>query len=345
MAGNSNDFRRSIAAGPSFSSAMSVGSYNSRDIVYRDQASIRERESIRESAASLRDTASIRSTKDSASMYKDDHSHTNNASLKRLQQSLLSRSTASMNAQPTVSVSNMGAVFATFASPTDGSMTGGHTPLASAAASMVNPRASNSSISVPTLSTIQVSSGPGAAIPPGPSSAPLIQSQKPKPPLGGTTSISKSSPVLSKFLLYETKTRFYIVASNASDTRHKMLKVDRTPVLDERGNPELVVSQDETVYTGKQMTGMLKMLEDGNKSSGGLGKPRTFFGIAGNVPYVYLPSVLTFPRRVYTVHGGLVHDHHDQTVRRGPDRRPLPLPSRRGRTPPYLLPTHHQEPP
>jgi phosphatidylinositol 3,5-bisphosphate 5-phosphatase len=86
-----------------------------------------------------------------------------------------------------------------------------------------------------------------------------------------------ASAVLNKFLLYETKTRFYIVASNASDTRHRMLKVDRM----QEGAGDLVVNQDDAMYSGKHMNNMLKMLEDGNKASGGLGKPRTFFGIAG----------------------------------------------------------------
>jgi len=71
-----------------------------------------------------------------------------------------------------------------------------------------------------------------------------------------------------------------------------MLKVDRTSVNDQSGNPELVVNQDDTVYTGTQMTGMLKMLGDGNKGSGGLGKPRTFFGIAGPYTFLYLTSLI-----------------------------------------------------
>jgi hypothetical protein len=87
-----------------------------------------------------------------------------------------------------------------------------------------------------------------------------------------------ASAVLNKFLLYETKARFYIVASNASDTRHRMLKVDRV-----QGPGGLVVNQDDAMYSGKHMNSMLKMLEDGNKASGGLGKPRSFFGIAGEL--------------------------------------------------------------
>lgn len=79
----------------------------------------------------------------------------------------------------------------------------------------------------------------------------------------------------NKFILYENRLRFYIVASNTSDSRHRIVKIDRT------SQEELIVVEDEAVYSGKQMSAMLKMLEDGNKQCGGLGKARVFFGIAG----------------------------------------------------------------
>jgi hypothetical protein len=79
----------------------------------------------------------------------------------------------------------------------------------------------------------------------------------------------------NKFILYENRLRYYIVASNTSDSRHRIIKIDRT------SQDELTVVEDEAVYSGKQMSAMLKMLEDGNKSSGGLGRARVFFGIAG----------------------------------------------------------------
>jgi hypothetical protein len=79
----------------------------------------------------------------------------------------------------------------------------------------------------------------------------------------------------NKFILYENKLRFYIVASNASDSRHRIVKIDRT------SQTEIVIVEDDTDYSGKQMSNMLKMLEDGNKGSGGLGKARVIFGIAG----------------------------------------------------------------
>ena len=88
-------------------------------------------------------------------------------------------------------------------------------------------------------------------------------------------SLDDSVLAYNKFILYENRLRFYIVASNTSDSRHKIIKIDRS------SQDEVGVVEDETTYSGKQMSAMLKMLDDGNKGCGGLGKPRVFFGIAG----------------------------------------------------------------
>jgi hypothetical protein len=85
-----------------------------------------------------------------------------------------------------------------------------------------------------------------------------------------------AQPLLNKFILYESKTKFYIVASDTNDSRHRMLKIDRTNQLG-----ILDVEHNDITYTGRQMNGVIKMLEDGNKHAGGLGRPRVFFGIAG----------------------------------------------------------------
>lgn len=97
-----------------------------------------------------------------------------------------------------------------------------------------------------------------------------------------TTLKSRLTPILddsilayNKFILYENRMRFYIVASNTSDSRHKIIRIDRS------SQDEVGVVEDETTYSGKQMSAMLKMLDDGNKQCGGLGKPRVFFGVAG----------------------------------------------------------------
>jgi hypothetical protein len=82
-------------------------------------------------------------------------------------------------------------------------------------------------------------------------------------------------PSFNKFILYENRLRFFIIASNASDSRHRIIKVDRMT------QDELNIFEDEAEYTGKEMSAMLKMLDDGNRASGGLGKAKVFFGIVG----------------------------------------------------------------
>lgn len=122
-------------------------------------------------------------------------------------------------------------------------------------------------------------------------------SSKSKPSNGATdeTRSSSSNPppqvlpedaalAFNKFILYENRLRFYIVASNTSDSRHRIVKIDRT------SQEELVVIEDEAVYSGRQMSAMLKMLEDGNKHCGGLGKARGFFGVAGMYTLCCVPQ-------------------------------------------------------
>ncbi|KII90287.1 hypothetical protein PLICRDRAFT_91346 [Plicaturopsis crispa FD-325 SS-3] len=124
--------------------------------------------------------------------------------------------------------------------------------------------------------------------------------------LGNAPPIASSA--FNKFILYENKLRFYIIASNASDSRHRIIKVDRT------SQDELLVVEDEAEYSGKQMSAMLKMLDDGNKGSGGLGKARVFFGIAGFIRFTagwYM--ILISKRTVVALLGGHYLFHCENT--------------------------------
>ena len=67
------------------------------------------------------------------------------------------------------------------------------------------------------------------------------------------------------------------------------MKIDRT-------SQEELLHEDDTIYSGKQMSGMLKMLEDGNRSSGGLGKARVIFGIAGKYWSLTAQDFLNYSR-------------------------------------------------
>ncbi|KAJ6546966.1 SacI homology domain-containing protein [Mycena capillaripes] len=106
-------------------------------------------------------------------------------------------------------------------------------------------------------------------------------------------SSQRKAPAFNKFILYENRLRFFIIASNTTDSRHRILKVDRT------SQEELVVVEDDSEYSGKQMSAMLKMLDDGNKSSGGLGKARVFFGIAGFIRFTAGWYMILITKRSY----------------------------------------------
>ncbi|KAF8626659.1 hypothetical protein AX15_004750 [Amanita polypyramis BW_CC] len=117
-----------------------------------------------------------------------------------------------------------------------------------------------------------------------------------------------SSTAFNKFLLYENRLRFYIIASNAADSRHRIIKIDRTSV------DELIVVEDEAEYSGKEMSAVLKMLDDGNKASGGLGKAKVFYGIAGFVKFTagwYM--ILVMKRSVVALLGGHYVYHCEST--------------------------------
>ena len=66
-----------------------------------------------------------------------------------------------------------------------------------------------------------------------------------------------------------------MVGSNQGDDHFRVLKIDRTAVT------ELNVTDDEVVYSKQEVLELLSMIEDGNRSSGGLHKVTAFFGIVG----------------------------------------------------------------
>ncbi|KAJ3865788.1 polyphosphoinositide phosphatase [Lentinula novae-zelandiae] len=120
--------------------------------------------------------------------------------------------------------------------------------------------------------------------------------------------MAQRSSSLNKFILYENKLRFYIIASNSSDSRHRIIKIDRS-VQD-----ELVIVEDDAEYTGKEMSAMLKMLDDGNKNMGGLGKAKVIFGVAGFIRFTagwYM--ILLTKRSIVALLGGHYLYHCENT--------------------------------
>jgi hypothetical protein len=97
---------------------------------------------------------------------------------------------------------------------------------------------------------------------------------------------------MHKFTLYETATRFYMVGINLSETHFRILKIDRTS---ESG--ELSITEDDMVYTKREMVQLLDAIDDGNKSSGGLKQRCSAWALLGFVRFTGAYYMLLVTKR------------------------------------------------
>lgn len=97
---------------------------------------------------------------------------------------------------------------------------------------------------------------------------------------------------MAKFSLYETATRYYMVGSDITDERFRILKIDRTA---ETG--DLSISEDEIVYTKDEMTQLLDTVDDGNKSTGGLKLRCSTWGLLGFIRFTGAYYMLLITKR------------------------------------------------
>lgn len=168
---------------------------------------------------------------------------------------------------------------------------------------------------------------------------------------------------LKRFTLWETKTHFYLVAYNTSQTLFRILKVDRIPgsqsqstesqdrnsssspqngkatsinetstststtgyKVDDANSKNAVnqqsssfwslnVTADSVVYTRSQISELLDMISEGNKSTGGLKEIGRFFGIVGFIRFTCTYYMVLISRRsVVGLLGGHYIYHCDET--------------------------------
>ena len=111
---------------------------------------------------------------------------------------------------------------------------------------------------------------------------------------------------LQRIALYETKSRFYLVGSNNTQTSFRVLKIDR------QDPKNLHISDDKTIYTNREIRTLLTMIDVGNRSKigqkigSGLTKTVSAFGLAGFVRFLegYYVVLITKRRKV-----GLIGHH------------------------------------
>lgn len=109
---------------------------------------------------------------------------------------------------------------------------------------------------------------------------------------------------LHKFSLYETKARYYLVGGDVTDTRFQLLKLDRT------GPPgKLNITEDNVVYTKREMNQLLNTVDDGNRASGGMKLRVNSWGLLGFIRFTeaYYMLLITRKQQVAVIGGHYIY--------------------------------------
>uniref|UniRef100_A0A669B1U1 FIG4 phosphoinositide 5-phosphatase n=1 Tax=Oreochromis niloticus TaxID=8128 RepID=A0A669B1U1_ORENI len=113
-----------------------------------------------------------------------------------------------------------------------------------------------------------------------------------------------------------TKRRYFLVGSNHAQTKHRVLKIDRTEPKD------LVIIDDKHVYNQQEVRELLGRLDQGNrtkigqKGSSGLSRAVLAFGIVGFVRFLegYYIVLITKRRKMADIGGHSIYKIEDTTM-------------------------------
>lgn len=97
---------------------------------------------------------------------------------------------------------------------------------------------------------------------------------------------------MHKFSLYETASRYYLVGGDITDNKFRILKIDRTA-----DSGDLIIAEDDIVYTKKEMNQLLNAVDDGNKTSGGLRLKCSTWGLLGFIRFTGAYYMLLITKR------------------------------------------------
>jgi len=121
---------------------------------------------------------------------------------------------------------------------------------------------------------------------------------------------------IQRIALYETKSRFYVVGSNNTQSSFRVLKIDR---LDPKN---LNISDDKTLYNNREIRDLLTMIDVGNRSKigqkigSGLTRTVSAFGIAGFVRFLegYYIVLITKRRKVGVIGQHTIYKIEDTSM-------------------------------
>lgn len=110
-----------------------------------------------------------------------------------------------------------------------------------------------------------------------------------------------------QFRLYETATFYYLVGCDNQETMFRLLKINR--LIQKPKTLAEIVREDDLVYSSSDIAEILKMIDEGNKTSGGLIKTCTAFGIVGFVRFLdcFYLTLITQRKEVGCIAGNFVY--------------------------------------
>ncbi|KAL8118836.1 hypothetical protein AgCh_016361 [Apium graveolens] len=115
--------------------------------------------------------------------------------------------------------------------------------------------------------------------------------------------LKHKSIYLQKFRLYETRSNFYMIGQDKSGSVQRVLKINRLEPL------ELNITEDSTTYSEVECHELLKRIDDGNKSTGGLKFVTVCYGIVGFVKFLgpYYMLLITKRRKIGVLCGHAIY--------------------------------------
>eukprot|EP00124_Ichthyophonus_hoferi_P000672 Ihof_evm1s27 gene=Ihof_evmTU1s27 len=108
-------------------------------------------------------------------------------------------------------------------------------------------------------------------------------------PSRATSSLAPVTTSIQRIILYETKTRYYVVGATQDDEWFRVMKIDRTVPC------ELVIIDDKIEYTKKEIHDLLATINEGN--IGGLKLTQKAWGILGFIRFLEGYSMILITKR------------------------------------------------
>lgn len=109
---------------------------------------------------------------------------------------------------------------------------------------------------------------------------------------------------MHQFSLYETASRYYIVGADVTESRYRILKIDRMTE-----SADLTMTDDKILYSQQEINQILDTIGDGNKGTGGIKLRCTTWGLLGFIKFTgpYYMLLITKKSTVAMVGGHYVY--------------------------------------